>query len=256
MSRLLRPLARLVQALGRNASGEWEALRPVHLGEEDREMVLQFASAVSALRGRVSDRKLRLFAVACCRHTGHLWSDARIRALVDVTERLAEGVPDDPAPEVLGAALREVRATLRRGVGPMVEIYSGALSPQDSAAYAALAAPFAPFENAACALVAAIGAGQRPRAARASLVALLRDILGHSSRPQAVDPSWLRWQDGCVVRIAEGIYEGRRFGDLPLLADALLDAGCDDEDLLAHCRARAEHVRGCWALDLIRSVDR
>jgi hypothetical protein len=61
----------------------------------------------------------------------------------------------------------------------------------------------------------------------------------------------LAWNDGTVRRISEGVYAERAFDRLPILADALLDAGCDDEELLAHCRSEGPHVRGCWALDRI-----
>jgi hypothetical protein len=50
--------------------------------------------------------------------------------------------------------------------------------------------------------------------------------------------------------LATGIYEDRAFDRLPLLADALMDAGCADEQVLGHCRSDG-HVRGCWLLDLI-----
>jgi hypothetical protein len=87
---------------------------------------------------------------------------------------------------------------------------------------------------------------------------LLRDIFGNPFQVPTVEPSWLAWNDRCVERIAEGIYEGRRVPDgtldsarLAILADALLDSGCDDEELLAHCRSAGPHVRGCWAVDLL-----
>jgi hypothetical protein len=66
-----------------------------------------------------------------------------------------------------------------------------------------------------------------------------------------VDPAWLRWNDGTVPRLARSIYEGCRFGDLPILHDALLDAGCGNQDILDHCQAPGPHVRGCWLLDLL-----
>ena len=81
--------------------------------------------------------------------------------------------------------------------------------------------------------------------------ALLRDIVGNPFRPVTLDPAWLRWNDGCVPKIAQSIYEERRFGELPILADALEDAGCDNADILAHCRGPEPHVRGCWAVDAI-----
>jgi hypothetical protein len=80
---------------------------------------------------------------------------------------------------------------------------------------------------------------------------LLRDIIGNPFRPPpALHPAWLSSNDGAVRKLAEAIYGDRRFGDLPVLADALEDAGCIDPTLLAHCRG-GDHVRGCWVLDLL-----
>ncbi len=67
--------------------------------------------------------------------------------------------------------------------------------------------------------------------------------------PPWVDPSWLTWRDGAVPRIARAIREERRFNDLPVLADALAEAGCTDEELLDHCRRPVPHTRGCYVLD-------
>jgi hypothetical protein len=81
---------------------------------------------------------------------------------------------------------------------------------------------------------------------------LLRDIFGPLPfRAVAVNPSWLGWNDGTIPRLAQGIYEDRRFGDLPILADALEDSGCSDPDILGHCRSGGDHVRGCWVVDLV-----
>jgi hypothetical protein len=82
--------------------------------------------------------------------------------------------------------------------------------------------------------------------------ALIRCIFGNPFRAApAVDPSWLAWNGRTVIKLAAGIYEGRRFGDLPILADALEEAGCADGAILAHCRSGGEHVRGCWVVDLL-----
>src|SRR5262249_23500172 len=62
---------------------------------------------------------------------------------------------------------------------------------------------------------------------------------------------WLRWNGHALVKTAHGIYEERAFERLPILADALEDAGCDDADILRHCRELGEHVRGCWVVDLL-----
>jgi hypothetical protein len=77
---------------------------------------------------------------------------------------------------------------------------------------------------------------------------MLRDILGNPFRPPAFDPRW-RTEDS--RGLARGVYKDRAFDRLPLLADALMDAGCDQEDILAHCRSDVPHVRGCWVVDLI-----
>jgi hypothetical protein len=79
----------------------------------------------------------------------------------------------------------------------------------------------------------------------------LRDIVGNPFHPVPVRLPWLTWNGGCVPRLARAIYDQRRFGDLPILADALEEAGCQEEALLGHCRSAHEYVRGCWALDLL-----
>jgi len=77
---------------------------------------------------------------------------------------------------------------------------------------------------------------------------LLRDIFGNPFRPVSFDPNW---RTSTVVALAEGVYADRAFDRLPILADALEDAGCDHPDILAHCRGLGPHARGCWAVDLI-----
>jgi hypothetical protein len=78
---------------------------------------------------------------------------------------------------------------------------------------------------------------------------LIRELIGPLPfRPVAIDP---RWQSPDVLGLARGIYQDQAFERLPILADALLDAGCDNDDLLGHCRAEGGHVRGCWVVDLV-----
>ena len=79
-------------------------------------------------------------------------------------------------------------------------------------------------------------------------VAALRCIFGNPFKPVAVEPSWLTSD---VLALARGIYEEKAFDRCPILADALQDAGCANEDALNHLRHDANHVRGCWALDLL-----
>ena len=64
-------------------------------------------------------------------------------------------------------------------------------------------------------------------------------------------PSWLAWEGGMGVNFARGIYDEEAFDRMPILADALEEAGCTDEAILNHLRSPGPHVRGCWALDLV-----
>jgi hypothetical protein len=77
---------------------------------------------------------------------------------------------------------------------------------------------------------------------------VLRDIFGNPFRPATVDPTW---RTSTVLALAEGIYAERAFDRMPILADALQDAGCDNEDVLNHCRGDGPHVKGCWVVDLL-----
>jgi hypothetical protein len=77
------------------------------------------------------------------------------------------------------------------------------------------------------------------------------DMAGNADRATAVQSRWLAWNHGTIPAIARGIYEERAFHDLPILADALEDAGCTSRDILDHCRGPRPHVRGCWVVDLL-----
>lgn len=72
-----------------------------------------------------------------------------------------------------------------------------------------------------------------------------------ASDRRRIHPSWLAWNDGTVLKMAQAIHAGRRFSDLPLLADALEEAGCYEVDLLEHCREQAPHVADCWVVQLL-----
>ncbi|QJW99616.1 hypothetical protein [Frigoriglobus tundricola] len=78
---------------------------------------------------------------------------------------------------------------------------------------------------------------------------IFREIFGNPFQPVSFDPTW-RTSDALLL--AQGIYEERAFDGMPILVDALQDAGCDSADILNHLRdVGATHVRGCWALDLV-----
>jgi hypothetical protein len=83
------------------------------------------------------------------------------------------------------------------------------------------------------------------------MAAVVRDIFGNPFRPVSLDPAWLSWNEGTVPRIAQVIYEDGRFNKLPVLADALEEAGCDNDAILSHCREPGPHARGCWVIDQV-----
>jgi hypothetical protein len=90
-------------------------------------------------------------------------------------------------------------------------------------------------------------------AAEVVLGQLLRDRFGPVPfEGVVINPSLLSWQDGTVVKLARAIRRRRRFGDIPVLADALEEAGCDSQAILAHCREQgSNHGPNCWVLRLL-----
>jgi hypothetical protein len=220
------------------------------------------------LRGRAADRKLRLFAVACCRRTFPLLTDESSRAAVDRAEQFADRA----------ASYGELyRAARRASEVPQDPSYP--VAPPHSAVHASEHARVAAQLVAAApdndlftltghivgySAIAASGlAGDADRgnwhgemtsrmaSENQAQAALVRDVFGPLPfRPVTVQPHALAWNDRLVVRLAQSIYDERRWGGMPILGDALLDAGCDDDEVVAHCRAGVGHVRGCWIVDL------
>jgi hypothetical protein len=76
--------------------------------------------------------------------------------------------------------------------------------------------------------------------------ALLHDVFGNPFRPIAFDP---QWRTSTVAKLANAMYDSRDFAAMPLLGDALQDAGCERSEILDHCRNQGIHIRGCWAID-------
>jgi hypothetical protein len=89
----------------------------------------------------------------------------------------------------------------------------------------------------------------------AAMCVLAREVFDNPFHPRTADPIWLAWNEGTLPRLARALYEERRFHELPILADGLEEAGCCDEHFLGHCRAKAEHVRGCWLVDVFRGAN-
>jgi hypothetical protein len=200
------------------------------------------------LRRKGSKRKLRLFAVACCRQIWKLLKEDTCRKAVETAELYA-----DRAASVkdLRDAARKAEATAQDRAFTASCMMRMSKWAERDAAYAATHAaglPLFPREVAANAKAAVTATQDRQKCQSA----LLRDLFGPLLfRPVVFDAAWRGWNDGLPVNLAKAIYEERVFDRLPILADALEEAGCDDADILAHCRSGGEHVRGCWVVDLL-----
>jgi hypothetical protein len=204
------------------------------------------------LRGKVSDRKLRLFGCACARRLWPLLTEKESREAVKVAEQFADGRADG---DELAAAEESAEDTT-------TAVYGTAKAAETPHFYAAAAAAWAATEDAIKAATFASQAvtdGAHSDAERSvervALARRLQDIIGNPFRPMAVDLSWLSWNDGTVVKLAQAFYDERAFDRMPVLADALEEAGCHDTDILGHCRSTGKHVRGCWVVDLILGKD-
>jgi hypothetical protein len=208
----------------------------------DPDAMLQF------LEGKASQRKLPLFCVACCRH---LLTQIKLQswdvAAVDVAERFADG--NATAAELETAAAETSRDwTGAFACADAARISGGVAAASDCADNAA----YEVGEQVAAAVENYDDDNPIFRAARDQerrlQSALLRDIAGDVFRLQKCESRWLSTN---VLALAEAIYSDRAFDRLPILADALEDAGCTDADILDHCRQPVEHVRGCWVVDLL-----
>jgi hypothetical protein len=202
-----------------------------------------------SLQGRVSDRKLRLFGCACCRRIwAQLPRDAN-RALVAAVEDWPDGTFDDPPLHAAIVASSRDEHACAHDPGYWAVKYLGRSfykAPPSAAVPVVLwrvRQQVGPEHNPVAALRGAGGAEARAQCA------LLHDILGPLPfRPVALDPAW--WTPAVAALAAAG-YADRRFDGLPVLADALEEAGCADAAILGHLRGPGPHVRGCWVLDLV-----
>jgi hypothetical protein len=208
------------------------------------------------LKGKVSDRKLRLFAVACCWRVGHLLSAERMRGSVEAAERFADGLT---SPARLNATLTDV--DIYEWLGGVDDVVYLVTRPPhvfgvDMAARLVRRASHvlgrAAYPDADITHDAYLGAASvRDREAEAQ-ADLLRCVFGSwPFRSLTAHPSWRTWHGSLLVSMAQQMYDSRDFNDMPVLADALEDAGCDNADILNHLRGPGPHCRGCWVLDLL-----
>jgi hypothetical protein len=240
------------------------------------------------LRGKERGRKFRLFAAACCRRVEHLLTDERSNQALDVLERFLDGeltqaefaLGEREAADASAGQARVAGATeSRRGSSEADRVRLFAFM------FAAQAVADC-FGNAANAVADCWGAlrgygtaelmdeaelrqtGDRIEAAeRTAQSALLRDVFGNPFQATAFTPGW---RTAAAESLARKMYSSRDFGEMPDLADVLEDAGCENEQILNHCRysslpsvehcglagarranSNSIHVRGCWVVDLV-----
>ncbi len=219
---------------------------------------------------RASARKKCLFACACVRRVWPLLTDQRLRQAVELVEYSADKPMDARQLKKVRQMVRSLRGQLEGAAqaaavavealvarnGPILERPRDIREPSDvisamrQARALARAAEAEREERSGVPATLAEPAPIRPLEAL-DAVELLREVFGNPFRPLVLDPAWLAWNEGTVARTARVLYKERRFRDLPILADALEEAGCTDTDILDHCRAPREHVRGCWVVDAL-----
>jgi hypothetical protein len=214
------------------------------------------------LRDRTSGRKLPLFACACCRRIWHRIPDPRSRHAVESVERYLDGGVstaglDDVRRDAEQAELDRKSRDWRLATGEHAVLVTTLAPVWNPDRWPSIRTVInnARFAAAFCAEVA--GGNRKERRQKwqaghesesAAQADLLRDIFGNPFRPVAFAPEW---RTAAAVALADAMYQSRDFGPMPVLADALEDAGCADPDVLAHCRGDGPHVRGCWVVDAV-----
>jgi hypothetical protein len=226
----------------------------------------------------LSERKLRLFACACTRRVWPLLTREAVRNAILTAERFADGEANRD--ELLGG-WRAVRKAL--SVTPLGTRWEDALMAALNSTSDSISSYTA--GSAARSAALALDIDWRQRHAHSERPAdkerlrsgspdehayqcrVFRDLIPF--RPVEIDPAWLAWGGNQVTALAQTIHDEQRWQDLPVLADALEEAGCTDQKILGHCRptrpetgqnsSRAEqaptHARGCWLLDQLLGLE-
>lgn len=228
------------------------------------------------LQGKICDRKLRLFGVACCRRVWDFLPHDVSRRAVDVAERYADLQASDSERQEAHDNADTVHSMVLDHVcvanqsepepedWPSVPLLFGNAKIDGRAASCAAHEAFTillpnPLPTDLGEMAAQTRAWlradttRRNREAevqeRAEQTRLVRDIFGPLPfRPVTISPAW---QTANLVSLAEAICADRAFDRMPILADALEDAGCTNAEILVHCRGPGPHVRGCWVVDLL-----
>jgi hypothetical protein len=193
-----------------------------------------------------SERKKRLFMCACCRRVWSELSDERSRRAIIAAEDYVEGTTSLEKLEAAGEAALRVSAAYWEGGGfersDPRPLSDAAFNVTVSSDYWGGAPLFvAPDEI-------ILRAVRNRRGEEVAQAAILREIIGNPFQPMAFSQEW---RTDTVLSLAQQMYDAREFSAMPILADALQDAGCEDAEILNHCRSGTVHVRGCWVVDLV-----
>jgi hypothetical protein len=210
-------------------------------------------SMLDHVRENAGTRKLLLLAVAFCRRIWDHFPFDDCRHMVEAVERLADH-PRVNSDDYSVAAEADAQFTaLQEGYSRVHEA-----DEHRRGAYLAAMTCGAMWHNpiwdidgvadVAALTAAGVTSGAVWNAERQTQAFLLQDLIGNPFHPVTFDPLW---RSETVVALAAAIYAERAFDRLPILADALEEAGCDHADLLPHCREPGPHARGCWAVDTI-----
>ena len=190
----------------------------------------------------VSDRKLRMFAAAwACAYVMILGTDEPLAwRAIEACEQFADGTISE---EELVIAQGPVFDTLERCGEPK----EGSPTPLRKAMAAICFASKLTIRKVISQLACLLG---HPvcEDRKEDNVGILRDIFGNPFCPVTCSPDW---RTETVLSLARQMYKARDFSAMPILADALQDAGCESDEILNHCRGPGPHVRGCWAVDLL-----
>jgi hypothetical protein len=195
-------------------------------------------------------RKSRLAACAFARQVWHLLTDERSRQAILVAEKYAESEADlkalrkaTDAAYKAGLKKRNTRKNLYRSAADVAYVLHS-FRASNYPLYVALQVS-AQALRATQKIANMLDENPQENLHQCNVI---RDIFGNPFRPITLNPVW---RTSNVTALAQSIYDDRAFDRLPILADALEDAGCDNADILNHCRQPGEHVRGCWVVDLL-----
>jgi hypothetical protein len=204
-------------------------------------------------------RHINLWIVACCRQVEHLVDSLEIQKAIDAAERYAEEAIQRTTMQTWIRRARRARRELSPELPTEKKQACEAVS---KALWYLVSYPngYNPTKIAQALVTEARHTGPwglvkspdllKPIERR--LVDLLRDMVGNPFQPRPVgNPAWLEANGGLAGRLANSIYEEKRFAEVPILADALEDAGCTEKVILEHLRGPGPHARGCWALNVV-----